>query len=232
MGHKRKVHKLEGLDNKMPLSLKFEVKSKVKESSNRPVQSGETKPLLVKLEENESSFMGRKPSTTSKKRTADCIKSSNECVKKPRISYSSTSDNNIEAYVKSEIDEEVEEDHVPLSQRMKISTSLANKSSSFGKCTTKPEYISWKKNKQSMKIMKNSKYFKSSKVLPGFGEGQKWATLVHNGVIFPPPYKPHGVKMLCKGKPVDLTPKQEEVDILPFYLCHTQAHMLAHFELV
>ncbi|XP_020164565.1 DNA topoisomerase 1 beta-like [Aegilops tauschii subsp. strangulata] len=40
---------------------------------------------------------------------------------------------------------------------------------------------------------------------------KKWSTLVHNGVVFPPPYKPHGVKMLYNGQPVDLTPEQEEV---------------------
>jgi DNA topoisomerase-1 len=49
------------------------------------------------------------------------------------------------------------------------------------------------------------------KVPPGSGGGKKWTTLEHNGVIFPPPYKPHGVKMLYNGQPVDLTPEQEEV---------------------
>lgn len=39
----------------------------------------------------------------------------------------------------------------------------------------------------------------------------KWQTLVHAGVLFPPEYEPHGVKMLYEGKPVDLTPDQEEV---------------------
>ncbi|KAJ8429344.1 hypothetical protein Cgig2_008791 [Carnegiea gigantea] len=43
------------------------------------------------------------------------------------------------------------------------------------------------------------------------GDQQKWTTLVHNGFIFPPPYKPHGVKMLYDGEPVDLSPDQEEV---------------------
>lgn len=42
----------------------------------------------------------------------------------------------------------------------------------------------------------------------------KWTTLEHNGVIFPPPYQPHGVKMLYDGKPVHLTPEQEEVCII------------------
>lgn len=39
----------------------------------------------------------------------------------------------------------------------------------------------------------------------------KWRTLRHNGVYFMPDYVPHGVKMLYDGKPVDLTPAQEEV---------------------
>ncbi|KAF9897751.1 DNA topoisomerase 1, partial [Lobosporangium transversale] len=39
----------------------------------------------------------------------------------------------------------------------------------------------------------------------------KWKTLVHNGVYFPPPYVPHGVKMKYDGKPVTLAPEVEEV---------------------
>lgn len=38
-----------------------------------------------------------------------------------------------------------------------------------------------------------------------------WSTLRHCGVLFPPDYAPHGVKMLYDGKPVELTPGQEEV---------------------
>ena len=36
-------------------------------------------------------------------------------------------------------------------------------------------------------------------------------TLEHSGVLFPPEYTPHGVKMLYDGQPVELDPKQEEV---------------------
>ncbi|SGY13579.1 BQ5605_C010g05899 [Microbotryum silenes-dioicae] len=39
----------------------------------------------------------------------------------------------------------------------------------------------------------------------------KWKTLEHNGVMFPPEYEPHGVKMKYEGKPVDLPPEAEEV---------------------
>lgn len=39
----------------------------------------------------------------------------------------------------------------------------------------------------------------------------KWKSLKHNGVLFPPDYEPHGVRMLYDGQPVDLSPEQEEV---------------------
>lgn len=39
----------------------------------------------------------------------------------------------------------------------------------------------------------------------------RWTTLEHGGVLFPPEYVPHHVKMLYDGVPVDLTPEQEEV---------------------
>ena len=39
----------------------------------------------------------------------------------------------------------------------------------------------------------------------------KWDTLVHNGVLFPAPYEPHGVKMLYDGSEIELKPAQEEI---------------------
>ena len=39
----------------------------------------------------------------------------------------------------------------------------------------------------------------------------KWKTLKHNGVLFPPDYEPHGIRMRYDGQPVDLNPEQEEV---------------------
>lgn len=39
----------------------------------------------------------------------------------------------------------------------------------------------------------------------------KWTSLQHNGVLFPPEYKPHGVKMRYAGKQVSLSPEAEEV---------------------
>lgn len=65
---------------------------------------------------------------------------------------------------------------------------------------------------------------------PGLPQ-KKWDTLRHAGVMFPPEYTPHGVKMLYEGRPVDLTPEQEEV--ATFYavmrdtgLCMSSFHFL------
>jgi DNA topoisomerase-1 len=51
----------------------------------------------------------------------------------------------------------------------------------------------------------------SGKKRPGSAGEKKWTTLSHHGVLFPPEYEPHGVRMLYDGRPVDLTPEQEEV---------------------
>jgi DNA topoisomerase IB len=40
--------------------------------------------------------------------------------------------------------------------------------------------------------------------------GCQWVTMEHAGVAFPEPYQPHGVRMNYDGKPVMLTPEQEE----------------------
>ncbi|ONK70111.1 uncharacterized protein A4U43_C05F30370 [Asparagus officinalis] len=124
-----------------------------------------------------------------------------------------------EAVVKNE--EKDDDDHIPIGHRIK-KVSSSNSQSSIKKVekTTSSSFKryskSFKKDSKAMKktmkkTMKNSKRSKSIKVPPGSDGGQKWMTLEHNGVIFPPPYKPHGVKMLYNGQPVDLTPEQEEV---------------------
>lgn len=51
---------------------------------------------------------------------------------------------------------------------------------------------------------------------PSKGDGtKKWDTLQHNGVVFPPPYKPlpKNVKMKYDGVPVSLQPEAEEVAV-------------------
>uniref|UniRef100_A0A5B7AMX0 DNA topoisomerase I n=1 Tax=Davidia involucrata TaxID=16924 RepID=A0A5B7AMX0_DAVIN len=201
-------------DDEIPLSSKFQLKSNAEASTSKSCDSYEKKPLTSKLQQNGSVMRDKKSSTVVNKRPLGEVKPSGQSlVKKPKLSDASTTFNSKQASVKAELKaDDDDDDHVPISQRMKKSATSGNKSSSVKQKVTKVLSSSIKKtNKKSKKVMKKSKYSKSSKMPPGSGEGQKWTTLDHNGVIFPPPYKPHGVKMLYKGRPVDLTPAQEEV---------------------
>lgn len=71
-----------------------------------------------------------------------------------------------------------------------------------------------KKGKQKEKQEDGEEVFKWWEAGDGNEDGsQKWSTLEHNGVYFPPPYDslPKSVKMKYNGKPVDLPPEAEEV---------------------
>ena len=106
----------------------------------------------------------------------------------------------VEKEVRKEAKMDDDDDHIPISQRVKKSVSLDNRS--LSKKPTKVVTSQLKKtNKKSKKIIKASKYSKSLKVPPGSGGGQKWTTLEHNGVIFPPPYKPRWIKMILDYHP-------------------------------
>ncbi|KAL8160375.1 hypothetical protein V2J09_001912 [Rumex salicifolius] len=174
--------------------------------------SDDDKPLAFKLQQN--GFIKREnqtknPSVVPGKRPSDASVSDQSSAKKLKPSSQTGSDKAKTTSMKSKIDDE--NDHIPIAQRMK-KPALANKSEAFKKKVTKVNSSSFKKGKKNMKKINNqSKFTRSSKMPPGSGESQKWTTLVHSGVIFPPPYTPHGVKILYDGKPVDLTPEQEEV---------------------
>ncbi|KAK2968122.1 hypothetical protein RJ640_028027 [Escallonia rubra] len=130
---------------------------------------------------------------------------------KPKLSGASKPIYREQVLLKAEAKIEEDDDHVPISMRMKKSAASSKTSASKEKVTTVTSSFVKKSSQNSKKLMKKSKYIKSSKAPPESGEGQKWTTLLHNGVIFPPPYKPHGVKILYKGQPMNLTPEQEEV---------------------
>eukprot|EP00249_Psilotum_nudum_P024552 c29215_g1_i4 orf=294-2537(+) len=120
---------------------------------------------------------------------------------------------------KMEVDEDDDdEDDIPLAQRIpalaNIKMSIAVKKASLGlKSTMVKKLVDARKAKfkHGKKVIKKIKGVRVDKMAPGAGGGQKWTTLEHSGVIFPPPYTPHGVKMLYEGRPVDLLPEQEEV---------------------
>ena len=202
-------------------------------SSSKPVNNDQKRPLVNNINRN-----GLKPkiegngSQAPAKRPLEKGNSSNQSsVKRPKLSEPArpvkteqgsrnaatapdSKGNNLEALRANQATDKEDnsdgDDHVPIASRIRQDSS--NKKSSSVKpnasmIASSSRTIAKKPNKWA----KDSKYSKSTRSLPS-GDGQKkWKTLEHNGVIFPPPYKRHGVKILYQGKPVDLTPEQEEV---------------------
>lgn len=231
------------LDEKAPMSSTVQTKTSVGTSNSKPVHNEQKRPLVNNINRN-----GLKPKTDGHssqvpaKRPLEKGSSSNQSsVKRPKLSEparpvkveqgshnAATPDakgKNLDAskplranQATVKEDNSDDDDHVPIASRMR-SDSSNNKSSSAKPNSSKMIASSSRTiAKKPNKWVKDSKYSKSSKSLPS-GDGQtKWKTLEHNGVIFPPPYKRHGVKILYQGKPVDLTPEQEEVLSLSFFL--------------
>ncbi|KAJ4981779.1 hypothetical protein NE237_032616 [Protea cynaroides] len=204
----------EDLEDDIPLSSKYHLKLSAGPSSKNYYDSNEDKTLVSKLQQNGSSKQinepFKSPKGLNKRPLSEGSTSVQSSIKKSKLSPTQVPAKVKQVTVKAETKAD-DDDNVPISQRMKKSTPSDIKSISTKK-TTKIVSTSFKKtSKKSKKFEKNSKYSKSTNVQPTSGEGQKWASLVHNGVIFPPPYKPHGIKMLYNGQPVNLTTEQEEV---------------------
>lgn len=181
----------------------------------KPVHNKQKRPLVNDIKLNYC----LKTKIEVQKRTSSSNQSS---AKRPKLSEpttrplnmeqgSSNADSkgkNLEAFLRAnqviitvkEDNSDGDDDHVPIASRIKQSS-------------VKKPNASKMIASSSRTIAKNKWVKKDSKPLPSSRDhGQKkWTTLEHNGVIFPPPYKCHGVKILYQGKPVDLTPEQEEV---------------------
>ncbi|KAE9456471.1 hypothetical protein C3L33_11550, partial [Rhododendron williamsianum] len=191
--------KHEDSDDEMPLSSRFLMKSVARPSTSKSSGYDDNKPMAPKIQQNGSTVKDnqlKKSSPALNKRPLGDIKSSSQSsIKRPKLSegYSPNVSKNVSMKVESKADDE--DDNIPISQRLKKPAASGNKSSSTKQKVSKVvSSSSFKKtSKKAKKGVKDSKYSKSSTVLPGSGEGQKWTTLIHNGVIFPPPYKPHGV---------------------------------------
>ncbi|RWW33666.1 hypothetical protein GW17_00001621 [Ensete ventricosum] len=200
-------------EDEKPLLSRFQ--SKATGGSSMKDSNSDEKPFSSKLKVNGSSKKEKNSENTfpkggQKRPLGDTNPTESSNIKKVKVSETPASVKvKYEVAVKKEIKAD-DSDHVPIAQRMK--KTVSSNSTSVSKSVLHKTHSSFKKDGKKMKTnVKDFKYSKSLKVPPGSGGGQKWTTLEHNGVIFPPPYKPHGVKMLYNGQPVDLTPEQEEV---------------------
>lgn len=243
-------------DDDMPLSYRM-AKGKVMKASpptkRKDDDDDDDKPLALHAQrkvvanaaddddsEDDKPLSTRVPLTYQRKNSLPKTEPGGYTVKKETPSKPSTTlkppktPSSVKSESKMEVDEgEIDEDDVPLAQRMASSTNLLLKktvqhkskaSSSTGTTATGAKAFLAKQKEKKLhvqnlitkkKVMKKTTTTtttKTKKTEPGSGgDGVKWQTLEHNGVIFPPPYEPHGVKMLYDGKPVDLTPAQEEI---------------------
>lgn len=192
-------------EDEMVLSMKFSSMLNAGTSTGKSSDTDESKPLASELKKETSASLNKRPLIQTK----NSVPTSN---KKAKLSEASASANNKQKQPKAKEAHDDDVDDLPISQRSNKSGTPVSKVSDRKKRTDVSASLE-KVNKKSKKVIKKTKFSGSLEVPPGSGEGQKWTTLVHNGVIFPPLYKPHGVKMLYKGKPVDLTPEQEEVSL-------------------
>ncbi|KAL1202991.1 DNA topoisomerase 1 alpha [Cardamine amara subsp. amara] len=215
-------------DDEAPISSRFKKKHGNGISDSKQDSTDETKPLVHKLQ-NGSKVSGKRP--LEKGSSAD-----QSSMKKPKVSSSSTTvavkqdslkikkqgDKRKAVVSPKQLsikeDETDDDDDVPISKRIKSDSSNNKPPYAKPKVVKQSSISSVTKSKvarvvspRSKKVMKDSKYAKTSKSLPCSDGKKKWTTLVHNGVTFPPPYKPHGTQILYKGKPVNLSPEQEEV---------------------
>ncbi|KAG6499093.1 hypothetical protein ZIOFF_038849 [Zingiber officinale] len=204
---------------KAPQSQKPSLPHSMKPTSNNEEtdDSEDEKPLLSRFQFKAVNGSGKKgtnsetsaPRVGEKRPHSDTNPAESSSIKKAKLSGTSVSvKDKQEVSTKKEGKEDDNNDHIPIAQRIKSPSS--NCGSINKNILHKTTSSSFKKSNLKMNKKKDSNSSKSLKTPPGSGGGQKWTTLVHNGVIFPPSYKPHGIKMLYKGQPVNLTPEQEE----------------------
>lgn len=101
-------------------------------------------------------------------------------------------------------------------KRIKIKAEAIVSSSSTAKLTSSPTKSSNLTGSKTLKkldkaerlqyAMQSFLWWDAQEPPPGC----QWGTMEHNGVSFPDPYVPHGVKMLYEGQPVQLSPVEEE----------------------
>ncbi|KAI9359527.1 hypothetical protein BD770DRAFT_409764 [Pilaira anomala] len=84
------------------------------------------------------------------------------------------------------------------SKKRPASNSLAKREKKVKKEEDDPDLYKWWEEEQLPQEMEHD-------------DSVKWHSLQHNGVMFPPPYVPHGVRMKYDGQPISLSPEAEEV---------------------
>ena len=198
-------------DDDVPLSQKFGFLSKLKKTASSSALSTLTPKKLIKSRGSNGTPSQAKNLDTElmenaaflREKKLKSIAKSASSKKRPLESDSSDSDfkpvsvaskrKKKRPIVKKEGSDS--DDDVPLSQMLsKTKPPVKNESkSSQVKKEEPPVHKWWEETEEGQK------------------SEEKWTTLSHNGVVFPPAYVPHGVPLIYNGNRITLTPEQEEV---------------------
>ncbi|CAH0522711.1 unnamed protein product [Peronospora belbahrii] len=161
----------------------------IKQETPRMVDSDSDNMPLVQLKEKAS---GSKKTVKHKVETKKTMTMKKETgIKRKKMISSSSSSSSVK------------------SRKLKANSSVSN-----GKAKVKSE-----KGSNARKLKVHSKSERLDMAIKAYRwwnaeelpEGIQWRTLEHNGVMFPPPYKPHHVPLVYNGKEIALNPNQEEV---------------------
>ncbi|KAG0742352.1 hypothetical protein G6F58_005853 [Rhizopus delemar] len=131
-------------------------------------------------------------------------------LKKQKPITTTDSDSDVDVK-KEELDSE---DEIPLAMRKNIKPEPMDiDKPSKKRPLEKPENKKGKKKVKKEEEEKDIYKWWEEQDQSGIAEDDsiKWTTLEHNGVLFPPEYEPHNVKMKYDGKPITLSPEAEEV---------------------
>lgn len=224
-------------DDEAPISSRFKRKNGNGISGSKQDSTGEKKPLVNKLQ-NGSKVSGKRllekgcsADQSSMKKHKVSSSSTSVAMEQDSLKIEKKGDKRKVVVSPRQLsvkeDETDDDDDVPIAKRIKSDSlnyktpsakpKVLKQSSNSSATKSKVRRIvcprSKTRSKKSKKVMKDSKYAKTAKSLPCGDGKKKWTTLVHNGVTFPPSYQPHGTKILYKGKPVNLSPEQEEVTL-------------------
>ena len=166
---------------------------------SKPLKTSLQSPLgaMSKLSKTEH----LKPSSNIVSKTSSTLPSKASAAAKPSTPLPNALTNTA---VKMDIDED--EDDIPLAQRIPVVKTIKKpivkpivkpSTGSLSSLAAKKviEARKAKFNQLQKKLTPKKKEGRSDKNAPVGGGEQKWTHLEHCGVIFPPPYKPHGIKM-------------------------------------
>lgn len=227
-GSKRKASLPNGKSYKDASDSEDDVPLQKKRRTTKPEDSDDDKPLVQKLQhekveiekkaEKEAKALRRQSNSGDAKRKASKKPESDDEDDKP-IGKKRAPAKGVkkEADAKKVKKEESDEDDVPLSKKAppKKAVSKVKKEAAASPAPKKGKG----KAKQEEKTQEDDEAEEEEEEFrwwedPGTGDGtQKWTTLEHNGVVFPPEYEPlpKHVKMLYDGVPVQMHPEAEEI---------------------